>query len=355
MAIVDECGGGEAKPACDIGSTSVPEGVSAIVVHRVPAGGADGPVAGVATARQDLLPLMREPGLDFLQLYARLKTRLAGTNDGLSTTAALSRTFVFLPADFLASLPLECNRVDPAASAETLRRTPSVAPLVTSCERAAATYDFAPRFRERLTTAREQLAFQKAVASCAVAAAATYRDTYPDGAYRFAVAEHDGECERQRQPAPAPPPMPSPPPAPAQLEAPNLQSRALGAVATYYERHGYNAGEGMGALASLYPSFFLKREGPVSRDRHIAELSAYYARLSSLSFNVLAGTLDYSGCEAAASCLVRGTVQATSVKPGGPAHSGLSRFSLRFDLDRGKVLYECAVVQARTVREAPCE
>ncbi len=197
VAIVDECGGGEAKPDCDMRPNTLPDGVSAIVVHRVP--GRDGePVAGVASVRQDLLPLMREPGLDILQLYSRLKSRLSGTNDGLVATPALSRNFVFLPGDFLARLPVECNNVDPSAEAEALRRAPSLAPKVAACERAAATYDFSPFFKERLTAAREQLAFQKAVAGCGGRAAA-YLDAYPNGAYRVAVSEQTSACERAAQ------------------------------------------------------------------------------------------------------------------------------------------------------------
>ena len=154
VAIVDECGGGEAKPACEIGPHTIPDGVSAIVARRVPTPSGGDPVAGIATVRQELLPLMREPGLDVLGLYGRLKTKLAGTNDGVIATAALSRSFAFMPAEFLAGLPIECNRVDPATPADTLRRYGSMATLVSSCERAAATYDFSPS-SERSSRSRE--------------------------------------------------------------------------------------------------------------------------------------------------------------------------------------------------------
>ncbi len=210
VAIVDECGGGEAKPACEIGPSTIPDGVSAIVARRVPTPSGGDPVAGIATVRQELLPLMREPGLDVLDLYGRLKTKLAGTNDGVVATAALSRSFAFMPADFLAGLPIECNRVDPATPADTLRRSGSMAPLVSSCERAAATYDFSPFFKEKLSIAREQLAFQKAVAGCGGGATAAYLDAYPGGNYRFAVDEHRSSCEGAAQP-PAPVAQPQSP------------------------------------------------------------------------------------------------------------------------------------------------
>ena len=358
VAIVDECGGGETKPGCDVGPNTLPDGVSAIVVHRVP--GRDGePVAGVASVRQDLLPLMREPGLDVLQLYSRLKSRLSGTNDGLAATPALSRNFAFLPGDFLAKLPVECNRVDPSAGAETLRRAPSLAPAVGACERASVTYEFSPFFKEKLTAAREQLAYQKAVAGCSGGAAA-YLDAYPNGAYRFAVSEHASECERERQPTPQPV---SPSPAPAQeapvaeATTPTLQSLARIAVSVYYDRHSYTAGDNLGGVAALYPPVFAKREGNVTRDGQITELRTYYSKLASISFQVIPGSLDFSGCETPGSCLVRGSTRASFRKLGDPGErTSFSTFSLRFDLRRGlKVLYECSLLQQRKSREAPCE
>ena len=354
VAIVDECGDGEANPGCTVGPNTLPGGASAIVVHRMP--GREGePVAGVASARQDLLPLMREPGLDFLQLYGRLKTRFAGTNDGLVATPALSRNFAFLPSDFLAKLPVECNRVDASAGAEALRRAPSLAPVVAACERTAATYDFSPFFKNKLAIAREQIAFQKAAAGCG-GGAATYLDAYPDGAYRFAVAEHASECERERQPAPQPAPA-AVPEAPVTGTSSSLEASARLAVGVYYDRHSYTSGDNLSGVAALYPPIFAKRDGEVTREGHVAELARYYAKFASFTFQVLPGSLDYSGCETVANCLVRGTTQVSfrKLRESGE-RINRSRFSLRFDLRHGvKVLYECAVVQQKTIREAPCE
>ncbi len=352
VTFIDECGSGDAKPACDLSPSALPEGVSAIVVHRVPSN-ASGPIAGVPSVRQDLLPLMREPGLDFLRLYGRLQSRLENTNDGLTATTALSRNFVFLPTDFLSRLPIECNRVDPSAGADVLRHAPSLAPAVAACERAAATYDFSPFFKDKLIAAREQFALQKAVADCNGGAAAAYLDAYPGGAYRFAVSEFVSGCERVRQPPPAPvAPVAPVPPAP---EVPDLEASARLAVGVFYDRHSFAAGDDLGAAAALYPPTFEMRQGTVTRDEHIADLARYYQKFATFRFQVVPGSLDTSGCESVANCLVRGTTQANFRKLGDRVEKvSRSRFSLRFDLRRGvKVLYECAVVQQ--TREQPCE
>ncbi len=222
VAIVDECGGGEAQPEVRRGAEHAARRRLAPSWCTACRGREGEPVAGVASARQDLLPLMREPGLDFLQLYGRLKSRLAGTNDGLAATLGpVARLRVLAGRLSSPKLPVECNRVDASAGAEALRRAPSLAPAVGACERAAATYDFSPLFKEKLAAAREQLAFQKAAAGCGGWTRRLTSTPTPNGAYRFAVSRtHASACERERQPAPQPVP---PSPAAAQ-EAPGRRS-----------------------------------------------------------------------------------------------------------------------------------
>ena len=355
VAIVDECGAGEAQPACPTGA--LPDNASVILAKRLPPRGDGMPQAGIASLRGELLPLMQEPDLSFIKLFERLKAKLDGTNATVVASAALSRDFAFLPGDFLAKLPLACNKVDAGLSAEALKAAPSVAPLVPACESAARTWAFSPTFKDKLATAREQLAFQRAMTSCDDRSADAYLDAYPSGAYRFAANDHKAECARQREPPPAPPaPPPQPPPAPV-AEEPSLRQRAYDAVVDYYQKHDYSYGGDMSALAAIYPSAFDRHGTPIARDVHLRELARFYAPYASFTFTVLSSSLDYSGCGDAAFCLMRGVAQRTSRKLNETATgTGRLRFSLRFDLTRGtRVLSECAMVEGRATREKPCD
>ncbi len=202
--------------ACHIGAATVPDGVSAIVGVRQKPIETGEPVAGVASLGGELLSLMRQENLSDLALYGALAKSLAGTNMGVAATPSLSRNFAFLPTGFFAGLPTACNRVDPSATAESLRSGASVEPLVSACVQAAATWAAWPWFKDRLAAAREQAAFQAAARGCRSAPIAADLAAYPDGRYASAVHQIDDACAANRRraaevaPAPPPPALPEP-------------------------------------------------------------------------------------------------------------------------------------------------
>ena len=194
VVLVDECREGDGA-TCRSAAAHLPDGVSAIVASRRPADASGAPVAGLASLGSEMLPLMRREGLAYLDLYGELTQRVSSTNVTVSASPSLTRGFAFLPTGFLAQLDEACNRVDPEASADTLRQSATVAPLVPACERAARTWAFADHFKTRLEAAREQAAFQRAIASCDMAAMGSFLSTY--GASRLAPAVTDARaaCE----------------------------------------------------------------------------------------------------------------------------------------------------------------
>ncbi len=213
VLFVDGCREAEGQP-CRMAAATVPDGISAILGAKVrpPASGA--PVAGVSSLASELLPLMQREGLTDLALYGDLKDRLAGTDMSIAASPSLSRSFVFLPAGFLAGLPTPCNRVDPDAGADALRNAASLDPIVQACALAAATWTFSPRFKDRLATAREQAAFQHAASGCRPAVIRAYFDAYPQSRYAPALRDLETGCEEERRRAEAPPPVaaePAPP------------------------------------------------------------------------------------------------------------------------------------------------
>lgn len=342
VVVVDGCVPGD-LPACPSGPDVVPRGVSAVLAGPVHPSAA--PPASLGRA---LLGLMKRDGLTFADLAEPLRQAAGDAGLGFAATPAPSRTFAFLPADLLARLPRPCNDVDPRRGAEALRDGPSLAPLVADCAAAAVTYSPWPYFRDRLAVAREQRSAQTALAACDEAAAATYLGAYPGGRYRAAVVEQRRTC------APPPPPPTSPPPPPAPLSP--LEQRATAAVADYYRRHDYHDGDSFAGLASLYPPTFRDRDRTVTGREHLGKLGEYYGSLSSVQINVIPGSLDLGGCVKAESCRVRGRIRSQTLKKGqSDSDRTESRFSLVFDLDTSKVLYECAVAEPANPRERPCE
>lgn len=208
VALVDECRGDSGAP-CHVGPTTVPDGVSLIVSLRRAGDDSGAPVAGLASLGTEALPLMQQEGLDYLAFFSALKQRLDGTNMTLVSSSSLTREFAFLPADFFAHLDDACNRVDPDATAATLRAGPSVAPLIGACERAAQTWSAWPYFQTRLAAAREEAAFQRAVSSCDTTAAQDFLATYATSRLAPAVSEARDVCQARRAQEAAPPPAPA--------------------------------------------------------------------------------------------------------------------------------------------------
>lgn len=333
VVVADGCMPGGA-PTCPTGSDAVPESVSALVASDAhpPTGTLQGPLLG----------LMKRESLVFADLADPLRRAAAEAGLGFAATPTLSRTFAFMPADFLARLPRPCNAVDPRLGADALRTGPDLGPIAADCEAAAVTYAPWPFFRGRLATAREQSAAQKALRSCDAGAASAYLGAYPTGAYRAAVAEQRQAC--------APPPPPPPPPLTP------LQQRATAAVADYYRRHNYHDGDSFAALASLYPPKFRNRDRTVSDRDHMQQLGDYYAGLNSVQIDIVPGSLDLGDCLRPDSCRVHGRIRSQTLKKGQSEYSYAdSRFSLLFNLDTSKVLYECAVGDPPNPREQPCE
>jgi len=198
VVIVDECRRvGSAGPECAVEAAAGTTGASIIATYRIGArAGANDPLAQRSSIRELLVLEMVKEGQNFLSLFGSLKQRLAGSNIALVSTSVLSTEFAFVPANYFATLPTDCNRVAADADANALR-TANLEPLVQACEGAASTWPYAPHFASQLATVREQRAFQKAVASCDDRAAiAGYLSTYPSGRHTTAVKQFEAECTK---------------------------------------------------------------------------------------------------------------------------------------------------------------
>ena len=197
VVVVDECRRvGAAGPECAVEAAAGTTGASIIAAHRISArAGSNAPLAQRASIRELLAPEMVKEGQNFFSLYGVLKQRLAGSNIGLASTSALSTEFAFVPANYFATLPTECNRVPANADANVLRSV-NLEPLLQACESATSTWPYAPHFASQLAIVREQRAFQKATANCNDRVAiAGYVSTYPSGRYKTVVQQFEADCK----------------------------------------------------------------------------------------------------------------------------------------------------------------
>ena len=204
VVIVDECRRvGAAGPECAVEAAAGTTGASIIAAHRISArAGSNAPLAQRASIRELLAPEMVKEGQNFFSLYGVLKQRLAGSNIGLASTSALSTEFAFVPANYFATLPTECNRVPANADANVLRSV-NLEPLLQACESATSTWPYAPHFASQLAIVREQRAFQKATANCNDRVAiAGYVSTYPSGRYKTAIQQFEADCKTRVEPPP---------------------------------------------------------------------------------------------------------------------------------------------------------
>ncbi len=198
VAVVDTCRPANGTNDCQKAAAALPDGVSALVASRRRGTDAGGPLARLTSLRPDLLPLMRQPDVSFFALFGALKAKLSGTDMTLSATPSLSRSFAFLPSDFLARLPTACNRVEATSDPAALRGR-RLDDLAAACSEAARTYTFPPFFADKLATVREQLAFQRTTAAgCNGEIAANFLREYPDSPLRNVVARSQAECEKAR-------------------------------------------------------------------------------------------------------------------------------------------------------------
>ncbi len=201
VAVVDTCRSADAASDCQKVAAAFPDGVSALVASRRRGTDAGGPLARLASLRPDLTSLMRQPDLSFFALFAALKVKLSGTDMTLSATPSLSRSFAFLPSDFLAKLPTACNRVEATSDPAALRGR-RLDELENACAGAARSYAFTPYFPDKLATVREQLAFQRTMANgCSSMALADFLRDYPGSRLRDAVENYRMDCERARRDA----------------------------------------------------------------------------------------------------------------------------------------------------------
>ena len=201
VAVVDTCRPANGTSDCQKAAAALPDGVSALVASRRRGTDAGGPLARLTSLRPDQVPLMRQPNLSFFALFAALKDKLSGTDMALSATPSLSRSFAFLPGDFLARLPTACNRVEATSDPAALRGR-RLDDLAAACTEAARTYAFSPFFADKLATVREQLAFQRtAAAGCNAVITTDFLREYPHSPLRDAVEHSQAECEKARHEA----------------------------------------------------------------------------------------------------------------------------------------------------------
>jgi hypothetical protein len=199
VAIIDECARiGTGDDSCAVDGASQGTGASIIASRRKSGGSAGLPLAAPASLRDDLLPLISQEGLTLADLYAALKAKLTGTNIALDATNALNGTFAFTPSDFFAKLPNDCNKVDPNANPVSLRSV-NLDPYQRACDAAVAHYPFAQYFVQRKAVVAEQIAYQRAVASCSdQVAISAFASDYPTSRYRRIVDDFAADCSRQR-------------------------------------------------------------------------------------------------------------------------------------------------------------
>jgi hypothetical protein len=199
VVIVDECRRVDGA-GCAVDPAPGGTGASIIAAYRVnaTAGGGE-PLARRSSLRELLTPEMVKEGQTFHELFAALRPRLSRSDIALATTSALSTEFAFVPANYFATLPTDCNRVDAGADTGALRNA-NLDPLVQACERAVATWPYVPRFATQLAVAREQRTFQRAVARCENhAATSAYLFAYPSGQYKAAVQQFDADCRTREE------------------------------------------------------------------------------------------------------------------------------------------------------------
>ncbi len=325
--VIDGCTG--SAEACAAGLQALPRGVGALLARRA----ADAP----GTLGPALLPALPVEGRTLPQLRDAL---------GLDGSADLPSAFAFLPAGFLAGLPLACNGVDPELSADALRGRPTLEPLVAACREAAARYAFSPFFGAKLAAARDQEAARRALTSCAEAAALPGR--FPDRT--LSIRRRDGAAR-----------LPGPTPHRRRGSAPARSGADSFATAGRRSRGGLFPPPRLCSRRLLRrPRATLRARGRgagrarARRRDHMRRLGAWYGAYDSVRFRVVPGSLDFAGCARAADCRLRGRYRLSALPAGRDAYEQQEQaFSLRLDLESGRVLAECGVAEPPAA--APCE
>jgi hypothetical protein len=334
VAIVDECAAPLNAQNCQAGSPTFPAGVSAIVGIRKTASRGAAPMAAMASLRADLIPLMQREGETFLKLFSGLNDRIANGNVTIVGTSALTSTFAFLPSDFFARLPHDCNRVDAGMDVGSLRTAP-LESLISKCQQAVQTWSFSTLFAQKLAIAREQRAFQKATTSCGdQASISAYLSGYPSGMYRTNVEQFASQCAPPPPPpsvALSPPPPPPPPaPLPVQPSVAQLQQSALEALRQYYHIHSSDSPATWADYEELYAAevFFYNKltdRSAIARAK-VDGHNTWPVR----HFTIREDTLSFDCDLANQSCKVRGFVISDFRDPSGAPGGGSRQFSFLF-------------------------
>lgn len=199
VVIVDECRPTSSEH-CPLDQIAAQASASIVAAERASAdrSGASGPMAALASLRDPMLRAALREGQTFLGFHDALRSALAGTDLAVVASARLSTSFSFIPTGFFAGMRTECGRLDPNAEATAVRAL-ALDPLVRACETSQASYPYATFFASQLAAAREQRAFQRAVASCEDRlAASTYLSGFPAGRFRGVVEALGQDCERRR-------------------------------------------------------------------------------------------------------------------------------------------------------------
>ncbi|WP_080515530.1 lysozyme inhibitor LprI family protein [Methylorubrum extorquens] len=161
-----------------------------------------------STAREAELSALIQPGLNYEQFFSVLSQKIGALQGVVIRATSLSSTFRFVPSDFFDLLPSECFQIDPLADPMTALN-PGLAAKIEACERAASDWPSVWQYHLRLKAGKEQLAYQRAVASCdRPTAASSYAAAYPDGRYAGTVEQFRQSCLNRPRPTAAPPVAP---------------------------------------------------------------------------------------------------------------------------------------------------
>lgn len=202
VAIVDDCAPlGDSDTPCAVARAAASSDASILASRRKTAPLAGPPLVSRASMRDDLLPLVSQEGLTFAGLQATLAQKLAPTTLTLDSTPTVNGSFAFVPAGLFASMRNDCNKVDLNADPVALK-TISLDPMLRACDAAVTQYPYARHFLDRQSAAREQRAYQRAVASCTdTVAISSFSSTYPASRFRRVVDDYAVDCARQRDEA----------------------------------------------------------------------------------------------------------------------------------------------------------
>ncbi|TXM59238.1 lysozyme inhibitor LprI family protein [Methylobacterium sp. WL120] len=177
-------------------------------------------ISTAASAVQEAeLSVVMQPGLNYEQFFSVLSQKVGALQGVAIRSKTLSSTFHFVPNDFFDLLPSECSQINPLAD-PMAALNPGLAVNLAACERNASVWPSVWQYQLRVKAGKEQLAYQRAVATCdRDAAARGYAIAYPEGRYVGAVEQFRQSCLNRPRPAPLPPAVTREVPVPRQIRA----------------------------------------------------------------------------------------------------------------------------------------